>query len=79
MVINYLFITAAFSEVLTLRLRAAGRHLPLGLVTFDTSFTSFHFLFLNLKCYHGRFFEGVYWSCMHNKSNFITVIVNIVL
>lgn len=62
--------------MLTLRPRTAGRYLPLGLVIFDTSFTSFHFLFLNLDYYCSRFLGGFYCSCMHNKSNFITVIVN---
>lgn len=44
--------------MLTLRPQAAGRYLPLGLVALDTSFTSFHFLFLNLRCYHSRFWGG---------------------
>lgn len=78
--INFLCLTlAAFSEVFTLRLQAAGKYLPLGVVTFDVSFTSFHFLFLKLDHYHSGFLVCLtfYCSCMHNKSNLITVTVNV--
>lgn len=53
---NFLCLTlAAFSKVFALRLQAAGKYLPLGVVTFDMSFTSFHFLFLKLDHYHSGF------------------------
>ena len=55
---------ATSSKVFTLRLQAAGKYLPPGFVTFDTPFTSFHFLFLKLDHYHSGFIVWFFWLLM---------------